>query len=83
VGVDGVHGAEGIDEGRAGVHGHGYTEGFGDFFPGGAGFKGGVGVKGDAAVAVRGDGTAMEMSWRTFSPRWELTLLASERLGSP
>lgn len=54
--VDSVHGAEGIDEGGASVHGHGYTEGFGDFFAGGAGFKGGVGVEGDAAVAVRGDG---------------------------
>ncbi len=56
VGVDGVHGAERVDEGGADVHGHGDTEGFGDFFAGGTGFQGGVGVDSDATVATRGDG---------------------------
>jgi len=56
VGIDGVEGAEGIDKGGAGVHGHGNAEGFGDFLFGGAGFEGGVGVKGDAAVAAGGYG---------------------------
>ena len=56
VGVDGVQGTEGVDEGGAGVHGHGYAEGFGDFLLGGAGFESGVGVEGDAAVAASGDG---------------------------
>jgi len=56
VGVDGVHGAERVDKGGAGVHGHGDTQGFGDFLAGGAGFQGGVGVDGDATVATCGDG---------------------------
>src|SRR5271166_957888 len=56
VGVDGVHGAEGVDQGGAGVHGHGYAEGFGDFFLGGAGFEGGFGVEVDATIAAGGDG---------------------------
>jgi len=38
LGVDGVEGAEGVDESGAGVHGHGHAEGFGDFVFGGAGF---------------------------------------------
>jgi hypothetical protein len=56
MGVYGVEGAERVDEGGASVHSHGYAEGFGDFFAGGAGFEGVVGVDGDAAVAVGGDG---------------------------
>jgi len=56
VGVDGVEGAEGVDEGGASVHGHGYTEGFGDFLLGGASFESGVGVEGDATIAAGGYG---------------------------
>jgi hypothetical protein len=56
LGDDGVHYTEGIDEGCAGVHGHGDAEGFGDFFFGGAGFKGRVGVEHDATIAPGGDG---------------------------
>lgn len=56
MGVDGVEGAERVNEGGAGVHGHSYAEGFGDFLFGGTGFEGGVGVEGDAAIAAGGDG---------------------------
>ncbi len=55
MGGDGVHGAERVDEGGAGVHGHGDTESFRDFFLGGASFKGSVSVEGDATIAARGD----------------------------
>jgi len=53
--VDGVQRAKGVDERRAGVHGHGDSQSFGNFLLGGAGFEGGVGMKRDAAIAARGD----------------------------
>lgn len=53
---DGVEGAESVDEGGTGVHGHGDAEGFGDFLFCSAGFEGAVGMEGDTAVATRGDG---------------------------
>lgn len=56
MGVDGIQGTEGIDEGDAGIHGHGYAQGFGYFLFCGASFERGIGMKGDAAVASRGYG---------------------------
>jgi len=56
VGIDGVECAEGVDQGGAGVHGHGDAEGFGDFLFGSAGFESSVGVEGDATVAPGSDG---------------------------
>ena len=56
MGVDGIKGAERVDKGGAGVHGHGHTEGFSDFLFGGACFESSVGVESDAAIAARGDG---------------------------
>lgn len=56
VDVDGVHGAKRVDEGGAGVHGHGDAEGFGDLFARGTGFEGGFRVEGDAAITACGDG---------------------------
>ena len=56
MGIDGIQGAERVDQSGACVHGHGNAEGFGDFLFGGAGFEGGIGVEGDAAVATHGDG---------------------------
>jgi len=55
VGIHGVEGAERVDESGSGVHGHGDTEGFGNFLLGGASFEGGVGVEGDAAIAAGRD----------------------------
>jgi hypothetical protein len=88
VGVDGIQGAEGVDEGGSGVHGHGYAEGFGDFFFGGTGFEGGVGVEGDAAVATRGDGygdrdelTDFFAEERVFGIGVRESLVALERIG--
>src|SRR5277367_7040543 len=37
LGADSVQRAQGVDEGGAGVHGHGNAKGFGDLFLGGAG----------------------------------------------
>ena len=56
MGIDGIQGAERVDQSGACVHGHGNSEGLGYFLFGGAGFEGGIGVKGDAAVATGGDG---------------------------
>ena len=56
MGVDRVGGAERIHQGRFGIHGHGYAEGFGDFLLCGAGFEGCVSVEGDAAIAAGGYG---------------------------
>lgn len=56
MGLHGLEGAEGVDEGGAGVHGHGDAEGFADFLFCGPGFEGGVGMKGDATVTTGGDG---------------------------
>lgn len=56
VGVDGIEGAERVDEGRSSVHRHGYAQGFGDFLLGGACFESGGGMERDATVAASGDG---------------------------
>jgi hypothetical protein len=89
VGVDGVKGAERVDEGGAGVHGHGDAEGFGDFLLGGAGFKSSVGVDSDAAIAARGDGNSDRdeladflAEERCFGVGIGKGLVASERVGS-
>src|ERR1700741_1690918 len=70
--VDGIEGAEGVDEGGPGVHGHGYAEGFGNFLLGGASFEGGVGVEGDAAITTSGYG---------YGDRNELTIFFTAERG--
>jgi hypothetical protein len=80
VGLDGVEGAERVDEGGTGVHGHGDAEGFGDFLFCSAGFEGAVGMEGDTAVAMRGDGYGNGDELTGFSPRREFLELAAERV---
>jgi len=55
MGVDGVQGAKGVNEGGSSVQGHGDTEGLGNFLLSGTGFEGGVGVESDATIATRGE----------------------------
>jgi hypothetical protein len=70
LGGDGVHYAEGIAQGCAGVHGHGHAEGFGNFFFGSSSLEGCVSVKGDATIAARDDRDSKGDEWRFF-PRGE------------
>jgi hypothetical protein len=89
VGVDRIHGAERVDQGGAGVHGHGHTESFGDFLFGGASFEGSIGVESDATIAARGDGNGdgdkladLLAEERVLGTGARQRLVALERVGS-
>lgn len=89
MGLDGIEGAEGVDERGTGVHGHSNTEGFGDFLFASASFEGGAGVEGNATVAAsdHGHGNGDQLAHffaeqRVFEVRGGESLVALERVGS-